>query len=248
METPNDAHGGKESSEKDFSGPAASEDTQSIQTNRTLPNTPTLPGRLPETSGQPAPRRREFQGRPNIVGPVRPAIPIITRQHASPTRLSPSGSPTRAASSRETSNVQGGSPDTTEVHNDDGTLQQHENSPSNVVATSGTIGTQDDLPETSAPEAPENVTPDRGGEAATYLRDNSATEEETTPVFQPSPSQGSRPMKHLTCYFWKVVGNCKYSEATCLYAHRDTGHIANAPILVEPGTFSLAYDSQAISG
>lgn len=52
-----------------------------------------------------------------------------------------------------------------------------------------------------------------------------------------SPSSGhSAPsVKHLTCYFWAKSGVCKWSEDECLYAHRDTGKIANGPLQVEPG-------------
>lgn len=56
-------------------------------------------------------------------------------------------------------------------------------------------------------------------------------------VLQPSPTDNekTRPMKHLTCFFWYHYV-CKYKEESCLYAHRETGHIASAPCQVEPGT------------
>ena len=41
-----------------------------------------------------------------------------------------------------------------------------------------------------------------------------------------STSGGSherRSVKHLTCFWWKEKGACKYSEKDCLYAHSDTG-------------------------
>jgi hypothetical protein len=41
-----------------------------------------------------------------------------------------------------------------------------------------------------------------------------------------SPEEGmarSRSVKHLTCFWWKEKGSCKYSEDECLYAHYDTG-------------------------
>lgn len=42
-------------------------------------------------------------------------------------------------------------------------------------------------------------------------------------------------VKHLTCYFWAKNGACKFSEENCLYAHRDTGKIAQGPLQVELG-------------
>jgi hypothetical protein len=33
----------------------------------------------------------------------------------------------------------------------------------------------------------------------------------------------SRSVKHLTCFWWKEKGSCKYSDEECLYAHHDTG-------------------------
>lgn len=30
-----------------------------------------------------------------------------------------------------------------------------------------------------------------------------------------------RSVKHLTCFWWKEKGTCRYSEEECLYAHRD---------------------------
>lgn len=52
-----------------------------------------------------------------------------------------------------------------------------------------------------------------------------------------SPSSGhSAPsVKHLTCYFWAKNGVCKWSNEECLYAHHDTGKVANGPLQVEPG-------------
>ena len=44
----------------------------------------------------------------------------------------------------------------------------------------------------------------------------------------------SRPMKHLTCFFWYYY-RCRYQESNCLYAHRETGHIASAPCQIGPG-------------
>jgi hypothetical protein len=52
-----------------------------------------------------------------------------------------------------------------------------------------------------------------------------------------SPLQIHKPasVKHLTCYFWAKNGTCKFSEENCLYAHRDTGKVAQGPLQVESG-------------
>lgn len=42
-------------------------------------------------------------------------------------------------------------------------------------------------------------------------------------------------VKHLTCYFWAKNGTCKWNDDECLYAHHDTGKVANGPLQVEPG-------------
>lgn len=52
-----------------------------------------------------------------------------------------------------------------------------------------------------------------------------------------SPSTTNSPpsVKHLTCYFWAKNGTCKWNDEECLYAHHDTGKVANGPLQVEPG-------------
>lgn len=46
---------------------------------------------------------------------------------------------------------------------------------------------------------------------------------------------GKPSVKHLTCFWWKVKGDCRFSEEDCLYAHHDTGLLADAPRQVTPG-------------
>ena len=46
---------------------------------------------------------------------------------------------------------------------------------------------------------------------------------------------GKPSVKHLTCFWWKVKGSCRFVEDDCLYAHRDTGLLADAPRQVAPG-------------
>ncbi|KAJ9631045.1 hypothetical protein H2203_001573 [Taxawa tesnikishii (nom. ined.)] len=45
---------------------------------------------------------------------------------------------------------------------------------------------------------------------------------------RPMPKNFHRP---LTCYYW-WNGNCTKSDEECMYAHRDTGLVASAPIVV----------------
>lgn len=46
---------------------------------------------------------------------------------------------------------------------------------------------------------------------------------------------GKPSVKHLTCFWWKVKGDCRFAEDDCLYSHRDTGLLADAPRQVTPG-------------
>ncbi|KAK2770473.1 hypothetical protein FQN53_005532 [Emmonsiellopsis sp. PD_33] len=51
----------------------------------------------------------------------------------------------------------------------------------------------------------------------------------------PTAKGGKPSVKHLTCWWWNEKGQCRYSEKNCLYAHRETGKIADAPRQVRPG-------------
>ncbi|OAX84085.1 hypothetical protein ACJ72_01543 [Emergomyces africanus] len=51
-----------------------------------------------------------------------------------------------------------------------------------------------------------------------------------------SGSRKERPsVKHLTCWWWNEKGQCRYSVDECLYAHHETGRVADAPRQVKPG-------------
>jgi hypothetical protein len=52
----------------------------------------------------------------------------------------------------------------------------------------------------------------------------------------PKPS-----VKHLTCWWWHEKGQCRYSEEECLYAHYETGLVADAPRQVRPGGKSYVH-------
>ncbi|KAL8938643.1 MAG: hypothetical protein Q9216_003791 [Gyalolechia sp. 2 TL-2023] len=66
------------------------------------------------------------------------------------------------------------------------------------------------------------------------------------PITQHSPgaSPGTSPpksMKHMTCYFWHR-GSCKYTEGTCLYAHKEfvPERVAGPPLQKEVGMPAVA--------
>jgi hypothetical protein len=46
---------------------------------------------------------------------------------------------------------------------------------------------------------------------------------------------GKPSVKHLTCFWWKEKGDCRFKEEDCLYAHHDTGLYADSPRQVVPG-------------
>jgi hypothetical protein len=46
---------------------------------------------------------------------------------------------------------------------------------------------------------------------------------------------GKPSVKHLTCFWWKEKGDCRFKEEDCLYAHHDTGLYADPPRQVIPG-------------
>ncbi|ETN40878.1 uncharacterized protein HMPREF1541_05158 [Cyphellophora europaea CBS 101466] len=50
----------------------------------------------------------------------------------------------------------------------------------------------------------------------------------------PADSHDRRSVKHLTCFWWKEKGSCKYSEEECLYAHSDTGRYTDPPRQLHP--------------
>ena len=51
----------------------------------------------------------------------------------------------------------------------------------------------------------------------------------------PTTPSGKPSVKHLTCWWWFEKGQCRYDEDDCLYAHHDTGMVADAPRQVKPG-------------
>ena len=55
-----------------------------------------------------------------------------------------------------------------------------------------------------------------------------------------SPTHTKSSVKHLTCFWWKEKGGCRYAEEDCLYAHHDTGLYTDPPRQVVPGQPALA--------
>ena len=48
------------------------------------------------------------------------------------------------------------------------------------------------------------------------------------------PWENKASVKHLECFWWRT-SKCKFEEKDCLYAHHETGHVADAPRQVLPG-------------
>ena len=61
--------------------------------------------------------------------------------------------------------------------------------------------------------------------------DGRARQYESRTEFRPEyrlPS-GKIPQKHLTCYYWKTKGNCRYREEDCQFSHYYTGVDVDMP-------------------
>ena len=65
--------------------------------------------------------------------------------------------------------------------------------------------------------------------APSYSRTSSSSRPGT-----PHP-HGKPSVKHMTCFWWKEKGECRFSEEDCLYSHHDTGLYADPPRQVLPG-------------
>jgi hypothetical protein len=87
------------------------------------------------------------------------------------------------------------------------------------------------------PSRPRTPTPSHNGSKGKgrYLpRSSSLPSSPKSRRATPHP-YGKPSVKHLTCFWWKVKGDCRFSEEDCLYAHRETGLLADAPRQVTPG-------------
>lgn len=89
-------------------------------------------------------------------------------------------------------------------------------------------------PTPSGPRTPAPYSSGSKGRGRLFLRSSSLPSSPKSRRVTPHP-HGKPSVKHLTCFWWKVKGDCRFSEEDCLYAHRDTGLLADAPRQVTPG-------------
>ncbi|MCJ1386731.1 hypothetical protein MMC17_009857 [Xylographa soralifera] len=60
-------------------------------------------------------------------------------------------------------------------------------------------------------------------------------------VKTPSPAHDQlKSVKHLTCFYWHKYGKCSKADEVCLYAHYNTGHLAEEPMHMAPGLPAVA--------
>lgn len=87
------------------------------------------------------------------------------------------------------------------------------------------------------PSDPRTPTPSSNGARAKISNVPRSSSMPSSPrLRRPTPHPHGKPsVKHLTCFWWKVKGECRFSEDDCLYAHRETGLLADAPRQVTPG-------------
>ncbi|KPI42542.1 uncharacterized protein AB675_9689 [Cyphellophora attinorum] len=104
--------------------------------------------------------------------------------------------------------------------------------------------------------ASEENSPERGrsGSRSASLPPTIDRSVDVSPLTNTDTSR-SRSVKHLTCFWWKEKGDCKYSDEDCLYAHHDTGRYTEAPRQVNPNepakagkNLARALSSLSISG
>ena len=100
----------------------------------------------------------------------------------------------------------------------------------NSVSTSFNIS-----PATSEPSSPRMSFSrrDRGLRTSSIVPSYSHTSSTSRPG-TPNP-HGKPSVKHMTCFWWKDKGECRFSEEDCLYSHHDTGLYADPPRQVLPG-------------
>ena len=89
------------------------------------------------------------------------------------------------------------------------------------------------------PAISDNYFSQRLGNAQHNLSPTAAQQLKSNPVNSPNPrvqSSTSQPpsVKHLTCWYWANKG-CKLADSVCLYAHFDTGRLADPPVQIQRG-------------
>jgi len=71
-------------------------------------------------------------------------------------------------------------------------------------------------------------------------RNHNCVETTTNESTAGSKGAGSGSVRHLTCFWWKEKGHCRYGDEQCLYAHYDTGKYADPPRQLIPGQPAMA--------
>jgi hypothetical protein len=74
-----------------------------------------------------------------------------------------------------------------------------------------------------------------GGRLTSLPRGSPAQSRKSSSNIGTPHPHGKPSVKHLTCFWWKEKGDCRFKEEDCLYAHRDTGLYADPPRQVIPG-------------
>ncbi|MCJ1288126.1 hypothetical protein MMC26_007481 [Xylographa opegraphella] len=62
----------------------------------------------------------------------------------------------------------------------------------------------------------------------------------TTHAINTDDADQLKSVKHLTCFYWRKYGKCSKADEVCLYAHYNTGHIAEEPMHMAPGLPAVA--------
>jgi hypothetical protein len=75
----------------------------------------------------------------------------------------------------------------------------------------------------------------RGGRTSSTPRRSPNSHKSSSPRPGTPHPHGKPSVKHLTCFWWKEKGDCRFKEEDCLYAHHDTGLYADPPRQVIPG-------------
>ena len=75
----------------------------------------------------------------------------------------------------------------------------------------------------------------RGGRTSSVPRRSPNSHKSSSPRPGTPHPHGKPSVKHLTCFWWKEKGDCRFKEEDCLYAHHDTGLYADPPRQVIPG-------------
>lgn len=88
---------------------------------------------------------------------------------------------------------------------------------------------------------------DKGGRTSSISRRSPRSRKSSSSHPGTPHPYGKPSVKHLTCFWWKEKGDCRFKEEDCLYAHHDTGLYADPPRQVIPGgEFQIMRHSPAL--